>query len=125
MEQVWNCPARIDREIVETMHRTHMGVDTDYVNLILHGLRTALSDGWGGSMWATELSDVLFGTPQPIEGVSNLGVLKEDEVNIIVHGHEPTLSEMIVEAARDPELLELARSKGAKRINICGSAAPQ
>ena len=122
--EVWSkfgiVPRGIDREIVETMHRTHMGVDTDYVNLILHGLRTALSDGWGGSMWATELSDVLFGTPQPIEGVSNLGVLKEDEVNIIVHGHEPTLSEMIVEAARDPELLELARSKGAKRINICG-----
>ncbi len=113
-------PRGIDREIVEVMHRTHIGVDNDYVNLILHGLRTALSDGWGGSMWATELSDVLFGTPQPVEGVSNLGVLKEDQVNIIVHGHEPTLSEMIVEAARDPELLELAKEKGAQGISISG-----
>ncbi len=121
---VWNkfgiTPRGVDREIVEAMHRTHIGVDNDYVNLILHGLRTALSDGWGGSMWATELSDVLFGTPKPVEGVSNLGVLKEDEVNVIVHGHEPTLSEMIVAAARDPELLELAAAKGAKRINVCG-----
>lgn len=121
---VWNkfglTPRGIDREIVEVMHRTHIGVDNDYVNLILHGLRTALSDGWGGSMWATELSDVLFGTPQPVEGVSNLGVLKEDQVNIIVHGHEPTLSEMIVEAARDPELLELARAQGAQGISISG-----
>ncbi len=122
--EVWNkfgiTPRGIDREIVEVMHRTHIGVDNDYVNLILHGLRTALADGWGGSMWATELSDVLFGTPKPVEGVSNLGVLKEDEVNVIVHGHEPTLSEMIVAAARDPELLELAASRGAKRINVCG-----
>ncbi len=113
-------PRGIDREIVEVMHRTHIGVDNDYANLILHGLRTALSDGWGGSMWATELSDVLFGTPRPVEGVSNLGVLKEDQVNIIVHGHEPTLSEMIVAAARDSELLELAQAKGARGISISG-----
>ena len=113
-------PRGIDREIVEIMHRTHIGVDTDYVNLILQGLRAALSDGWGGSMWATELSDVLFGTPKPHRGVSNLGVLKEDEVNIVVHGHEPTLSEMIVRAAKEPAMVELARAKGARGINLCG-----
>lgn len=113
-------PRGIDREIVEIMHRTHIGVDTDYVNLILQGLRAALSDGWGGSMWATELSDVLFGTPKPHRGESNLGVLKENMVNIVVHGHEPTLSEMIVRAAKEPQLIELAKSKGAAGINICG-----
>jgi anaerobic carbon-monoxide dehydrogenase catalytic subunit len=46
------------------MHRTHIGVDNDPVHLVLHGLRTSISDGWGGSMIATELSDVLFGTPK-------------------------------------------------------------
>ena len=45
------------------LHRTHMGVDNDYANVLLHSLRTSLSDGWGGSMIATELSDVMFGTP--------------------------------------------------------------
>ncbi len=119
-EKLGIVPRGIDREVVEIMHRTHMGVDTDYVNLILQGMRAALSDGWGGSMWATELSDVLFGTPKPHKGVSNLGVLKEDEVNIVVHGHEPTLSEMIVRAAKDPQIVEFARSQGAKGINICG-----
>lgn len=113
-------PRGIDREIVECMHRTHMGVDNDYTNLILHGIRTSISDGWGGSMIATELSDVLFGTPTPTKSIANLGVLKEDEVNIVVHGHEPTLSEMIVAASSDPELLELAKSKGAKGINVVG-----
>jgi carbon-monoxide dehydrogenase catalytic subunit len=91
-------PRGIDREIVEIMHRTHIGVDNDAVNLILHGLRTSIADGWGGSMIATELSDVLFGTPTPIKSEANLGVLKKDMVNIIVHGHEPVLSEMIVAA---------------------------
>ncbi len=113
-------PRGIDREIVECMHRTHIGVDTDYVNLTLHGIRTSLSDGWGGSMWATELSDVLFGTPEVVEGWSNLGVLSSDKVNIVVHGHEPTLSDVIIFAAKDPALVQLAKDKGAQGINICG-----
>ncbi len=113
-------PRGIDREIVEIMHRTHMGVDHDYVNLILHGLRASLADGWGGSMIATELQDVLFGVPQPKRAKANLGVLKPNQVNIIVHGHEPILSEMIVAAARDPEMVALAKQVGAEGINVAG-----
>ena len=113
-------PRGVDREVVEAMHRTHIGVDNDPVNLILHGLRTSISDGWGGSMIATELSDVLFGTPTPVKSESNLGVLKEDEVNIVLHGHEPTLSEMIVAATQDPEMIELAKQQGAAGINVAG-----
>lgn len=113
-------PRGIDREIVEIMHRTHMGVDHDYVNLILHGLRAGLADGWGGSMIATELQDVLFGIPQPKRAEANLGVLKPNQVNIIVHGHEPILSEMIVAAARDPEMVALAKQMGAEGINVAG-----
>jgi carbon-monoxide dehydrogenase catalytic subunit len=113
-------PRGIDREIVEIMHRTHIGVDNDYVNLILHGLRTSVADGWGGSMIATELQDVLFGTPTPIRSQANLGVLQANQVNIIVHGHEPILSEMIVAAAQDPGLLNQAKEVGAEGINVAG-----
>ena len=113
-------PRNIDREIVEIMHRTHMGVDQDYKNLIKQGTRAAIADGWGGSMLATDLQDVLFGTPSPIQSEANLGVMKEDHVNIIVHGHEPVLSEMIVAAAQSQELVEYAQSKGAKGIQLGG-----
>jgi len=113
-------PRGIDREIVECMHRTHMGVDTDYRNILRHGLRTSLSDGWGGSLIATELQDIMLGSPTPIRAKVNLGVLSKDKVNIVVHGHEPILSEMIVEASREPELLKLAEEKGAKGIQLSG-----
>jgi len=122
--EVWSklgiTPRGIDREIVEIMHRTHIGVDNDYVNLILQGLRTSLSDGWGGSMAATELSDVLFGTPKIKTCQSNLGVLKADMVNIVLHGHEPLLSEIVSQVAQEPELVALAREKGAQGINCVG-----
>lgn len=113
-------PRGIDREIVESMHRTHMGVDNEPASLLLQGIRTSLADGWAGSMIATEVSDILFGTPHPKKAMANLGVLKEEMVNIIVHGHEPVLSELIVEAANDKTLIELAYTKGAKGINVCG-----
>ncbi len=113
-------PRGIDREIVQIMHQTHIGVDADYRNILKQGLRAALSDGWGGSMIATDLQDILFGSPEPVRSKINLGVLKEDKVNIVVHGHEPALSEMIVEAARDPELLKRAEEVGATGINLAG-----
>ena len=113
-------PRGIDREIVEMMHRTNMGVDHDFRNIMLHASRTALADGWGGSMIATELQDILFGTPSPLRGQVNLGVLSEKDVNIVVHGHEPVLSEMLVEAAKSEDLLELAKAKGASGINLAG-----
>jgi carbon-monoxide dehydrogenase catalytic subunit len=113
-------PRNVDREIVEIMHRTHIGNDQDAEHILDHAMRAALGDGWGGSMLATDLSDVLFGTPAPVISEANLGVLKDDEVNIIIHGHEPTLSEMIVAAAQDPEMIEYAKSKGAKGITVAG-----
>jgi carbon-monoxide dehydrogenase catalytic subunit len=113
-------PRGIDREVVDVLHRTHMGDDQDAEHILKGAIRCALSDGWGGSMLATDLSDVLFGTPSPRVGQVNLGVLKDDEVNIVLHGHEPTLSEMIVAAASEPELIAYAQSKGAKGINLAG-----
>ena len=113
-------PRGVDREVVTGLHMTNMGVDNDAEHLLLGAVRTALADGWGGSMIATDVSDVLFGEPHPLRSRVNLGVLKEDEVNILVHGHEPTLSDVMVAAVRDPELLAEAAAKGAKGINLAG-----
>ncbi|MBF0226344.1 MAG: anaerobic carbon-monoxide dehydrogenase catalytic subunit [Desulfobacterales bacterium] len=113
-------PRNIDREVVEIMHRTHMGVDQDYKNLVKQCTRAALADGWGGSMLATDLQDVMFGTPYPLQSEANLGILKADHVNIIIHGHEPILSEMIVAAAQSKEMIDYSKTKGAKGIQLGG-----
>ena len=113
-------PRNIDREIVEIMHRTHMGVDQDYKNLMKQGTRAAIADGWGGSMLATDLQDILFGTPYPVASEANLGVMKEDHVNIVIHGHEPILSEVIVQVANSQEMIDYAKAKGANGIQLSG-----
>ena len=108
------------REIMEMMHRTHMGVDQHYENITKQCSRTALADGWGGSMVATEISDILYGTPTPVRAEVNMGCLKENEVNIIIHGHEPNLFESILESVNDPNLLKEATNAGAEGINLVG-----
>jgi carbon-monoxide dehydrogenase catalytic subunit len=113
-------PRNIDREVVEIMHRTHMGVDQDYKNIVKQCTRASLADGWGGAMIATDLQDVMFGTPTPLQSEANLGIMKEDHVNIILHGHEPVLSEMVVAASQTKEMLDYAKEKGANGIQLGG-----
>ncbi len=113
-------PRAIDREVSQSMHMTHMGCSSLPEALIRQALRAGLSDGWGGSMMGTEFSDILFGTPKPIDTTANIGVMDKDQVNIIVHGHDPSLSEMIVFYANDPEMIAYAKAQGAKGINIAG-----
>ncbi len=116
-QEIWRkegvIPAGIDRPVVEVMHMTHMGVNQEMEHIIRLATKCSIADGWGGSMIATDLSDILYGTPVPILGKVNLGCIKEDTVNIIVHGHEPSLSEIIVRAVQDPEMIAYAQSKGA------------
>ena len=113
-------PAGIDSSVVEMMHRTHMGVDHEYRHLVNGSIRCALADGWGGSMIATTVSDILFGTPVPVRSSVNLGIFTKDNVNIVVHGHEPVLSEMIAVACEDPVMIAYAKSKGARGIQLGG-----
>ena len=113
-------PKGIDRMCVESMHRTTMGVDHDYKNVLLQAYRTALADGWGGARIGSMVSDILFGTPSPIRSTANLGVLEAESVNVIVHGHEPTLSEMLAVASNDPEITAYAQAAGATGVTLAG-----
>lgn len=123
-QEIWEreeiAPRAIDREVSCSLHMSHMGCSSLPEALIRQSLRAGLSDGWGGSMAGTEFSDVLFGTPKPIETEANLGVMVAENVNIVVHGHDPSLSEMICEYADDPEMIAYAKEMGAKGITVSG-----
>jgi len=123
-QKVWESqgvtPTGIDKDIVRIMHATHIGVDNEPIHILKAAIRTCLSDGWGGSMYATDISDVLFGGPEPIRSRANLGVLRADAVNVVVHGHEPTLSEMLVAAAQSADIRKKAEEAGAEGIQLSG-----
>ncbi|AVX31260.1 MULTISPECIES: anaerobic carbon-monoxide dehydrogenase catalytic subunit [unclassified Carboxydocella] len=110
-------PAGINSAIVELLSQTHMGMDADPVSIIFGGLKAAMGD-YTGMHISTDLSDVIFGTPVPTVTEANLGVIKENKVNIAVHGHNPLLSELIVRAAKEMEAE--AKAAGAEGINCVG-----
>ena len=123
-QELWEknelAPRAIDREVSCSLHMTHMGCSSLPEALIKQSIRAGLSDGWGGSMMGTEFSDVLFGTPKPMDTEANLGVMVEENVNIVVHGHDPSLSEMVCEYADSPEMIAYAKEMGAKGITVSG-----
>lgn len=58
-QQIWReqgvVPRGVDREVVEALHRTHIGDDQDPEHILNHAIRVGLADGWGGSMIATDV----------------------------------------------------------------------
>jgi carbon-monoxide dehydrogenase catalytic subunit len=113
-------PRSIDREVVESMHRINIGVDHEPDHLLLQALRVSLADGWGGCMISSDVTDILFGTPKPIQAEGSFGIFKEREVNLVIHGHEPLMAEMIYDVVSEPEMIAYAKSKGAEGINLGG-----
>jgi carbon-monoxide dehydrogenase catalytic subunit len=97
-----------------------MGVDNEPMELVIHGFKASMADGWGGSMLGQEVSDIIFGTPEVKKSRVNLGVLKPDHVNIALHGHNPLLSEMILKAAQDSDIVQRAKDVGAEGVNLVG-----
>lgn len=111
-------PSGIDSTIRETMHRTHIGVDADPVNLLLGGLKCALADYQGMDV-STVMSDILLGTPTLNYTYANLGVLDKDAVNIALHGHNPLVGEALLTAM--PRYQDKAKAVGAANgINLVG-----
>lgn len=111
-------PRNPDLEIRHIMHQTTMGVDADPVNLLLATAKMGLVDCYSGLKLGADVQDIVFGTPTPVKSEANLGVLKKNKVNIVVHGHIPFLSEKIVEWAR--KLEDEAKAAGSDGIQLSG-----
>jgi carbon-monoxide dehydrogenase catalytic subunit len=105
-------------EIETAMHASSMGNDADPVTLLMRTLKIGLVDGWTGLALCTDVQDILFGTPQVTTVEANAGVLEARSVNIAVHGHNPILSEKVLEWAG--KLEKEAAAAGAERINLVG-----
>ncbi|MBI5478745.1 MAG: anaerobic carbon-monoxide dehydrogenase catalytic subunit [Deltaproteobacteria bacterium] len=111
-------PADLCSPIVDLMHRTNTGVDTNPTSLLMAGIRCSLAD-YAGMRIATDISDVIFGVPSPRLTTANLAVIEADAVNVAVHGHNPLVSEAVCRVAR--EMNEEAVRAGAPRgINVVG-----
>ncbi len=109
-------PRGFDREVVELMHRTHMGVDQEFVNIVRQTSRCALTDGWGVSRVMGWLTEILFpelsGQAEKAEG------LRHDMINILICSQNPLAMETLKEAAASPEIIGQCHRLSVKGINL-------
>jgi carbon-monoxide dehydrogenase catalytic subunit len=104
--------------IVQGIHSTAQGMMSSTDHLIMSCLKFGVIDMLALYI-STQLQDILLSVPTPKESKIGMDVLQKDKVNILVHGHLPVLSEMVILFAN--KLEEKARAAGAKGINVVGT----
>lgn len=124
--EVWSrlgiLPRSAMYEVFEAMHVTTVGSCSDWKALARQDLRTALAYCYSTLFGSSLGAEMLFGIPEPreVELEAGYGVLREDHVNILLHGHSPIMAEKVVEKAGLPEMQALAREAGARGIRLGG-----
>lgn len=123
-EEAGVLPRGVDREVVEALFRTGVGVDHDPESLLRTALRVCISDGWGASLMAADISSILCGPARPFKSEAGLGSFREETVNILLVGEDPVFLRALGEAAEGPDIQGQAASHGAKGITFGGTFAP-
>lgn len=119
-EKLQVIPRSASYEIMETLHMTTLGGCSDWTALASQELKSALAYCYSTLFGSSMATEILFGIPKPKETEVNYGIMKEDHVNILVHGHSPVMVEKILEKINLPEIQELAKAQGAKGIVVGG-----
>jgi carbon-monoxide dehydrogenase catalytic subunit len=107
-------------EIVEALHRSTLGTDGDWKNLIKQVLRCGLTFAWNGVVGSTIATDCLYGKHKRTTVKTNLGAINPKCVNIAIHGHSPLIAEAIIRKSNDNTLINKAKLLGAQGISIYG-----
>lgn len=123
-QKVWDeldiLPISAYHEVFEAYHKSGCGTDGDWKSIMQQFLRCGLAFTFSGVVGASIATDSLFGVGDRVTSKVNIGALKKGYVNIAVHGHLPLLVSEIVKAGKREDLIELAKSKGAKGIRFYG-----
>ncbi|MBS4026296.1 MAG: anaerobic carbon-monoxide dehydrogenase catalytic subunit [Clostridia bacterium] len=107
-------------EIMEALHMTTLGSCSDWTALAAQELRSALAYCYSTLFGSSMATEILYGIPKPKVTEVNYGILKEDHVNILIHGHSPIMAEKVLEKVESSIMKELAKKLGAKGIIVGG-----
>ena len=95
-------------------------LNADPVDFLLTSVRLGIINEYQGLFALDILQEILMGTQQIRTAKQNMGLLKENMVNIITNGHMPLLAHVLIEAASKPEWQEKARQAGAQGMQVLG-----
>lgn len=124
-KEVWKkldiFPGGPNSELLTSLTKSMTNVNSDPVDLLLQGLRLGIVNEYIGLFGATVLQEIIIGTAKPFLGQANIGIIDSRYVNLLVNGHQPLLAIKVMEAAREKEFIDKAKSVGAAGIKFYGS----
>ena len=95
-------------------------LNADPVDFLLTAVRLGVINEYQGLFALDILQEILMGTQKIRAAKQNMGLLKQDMVNIITNGHMPLTAHVVIELASTPEWQEKAKKAGASGLQILG-----
>ncbi|MBS3900449.1 MAG: anaerobic carbon-monoxide dehydrogenase catalytic subunit [Dethiobacter sp.] len=93
---------------------------SDPIEFLLRGVRLGVANEYQGLFLLNIVQEILMGTQEISMKQQNMGLLKENMVNIITNGHMPLLAHVAIDLASSDEWQQKARQAGADGMQILG-----
>lgn len=94
--------------------------NSDPVEFLLRSVRLGIANEYQGLFLLDIIQEILMGTQKIEMKQQNMGLLKENMVNIITNGHMPLLAHVALEMASSDEWQQKAKDAGAEGIQMLG-----
>ncbi|MFZ5987039.1 MAG: anaerobic carbon-monoxide dehydrogenase catalytic subunit [Bacillota bacterium] len=93
---------------------------SDPVEFLLNSVRLGVANEYQGLFLLDIIQEILMGTQEIQTKKQNMGLLKENMVNVVTNGHMPLLAQVAIDLASSDEWQQKAKAVGADGIQILG-----
>ncbi|KRQ86338.1 Carbon monoxide dehydrogenase 1 [Caloramator mitchellensis] len=107
-------------EVAYAQTRCMTNFTSDPVEFLLNSVRLGIANEYQGLFMLDILQEILMGTQEIAMKKQNMGLLKENTINIITNGHMPLLAHVVIDLASTDEWQQKARDAGADGFQILG-----
>ncbi len=121
---LWNktgiLPGGAKDEIFNAVVKTSTNLNSDPVDMLMQCLRLGISTGVYGLVLSNLINDVIMGEGDISFEPVGIGVVKPENINIMITGHQHALFADLEEYLASDEVQKMAESCGAANMKIVG-----
>ncbi|MEW9096638.1 MAG: anaerobic carbon-monoxide dehydrogenase catalytic subunit [Clostridiaceae bacterium] len=107
-------------EVAYAQTRCMTNFTSDPVEFLLNSVRLGIANEYQGLFLLDIIQEILMGTQEIAKKKQNMGLLKENMINVVTNGHMPLLAHVAIDLASTDEWQQKAKAVGAEGIQILG-----
>jgi carbon-monoxide dehydrogenase, catalytic subunit len=123
-KELWNklglFPGGGYSEVAYAQTRCMTNFTSDPVSFLLNSVRLGVANEYQGLFLLDIIQEILMGTQEIAQKKQNMGLLKENMINVVTNGHMPLLAHVAIDLASTDEWQQKAKAAGADGIQILG-----